>query len=183
MGFIRILNLHAYCCCISSGTSKERRLDTISPICNHKDGNTYISPKPDAQLWRAKPYSTPRQTILEKDVGNIANLVKFTRNDGRSWSERRDTQRNSNESLAASIIDTEKRQKIVPLTSCSDYVTSRKEMRINCADEGSDEIRVISPTDSTSPSSASIESPASNQNSPNQVILNLCRVLSFPHFS
>ena len=97
--------------------------------------------------------------------------------DDLSRSERKDAQRN-NEGLSANNMRIRQKIHMVPGTNGFEYVTSRKELRIDCADQESEEIQGVSPRDSTSPSTTGTESPrgSTDQNSPSQVILNLCDV-------
>jgi hypothetical protein len=160
--------------CFSLGKSKERSLDTKSSNYHDKNINTHISVKPDAQIWPVYSLPTPRQIVWEKDIGNLVNLMETRAKDDLSRSERKDAQRN-NEGLSANNMRIRQKIHMVPGTNGFEYVTSRKELRIDCADQESEEIQGVSPRDSTSPSTTGTESPrgSSDQNSPSQVILNL----------
>ncbi len=171
MSLTSTLTLHLLLLFSAVGRSKDRRLVTKSPIYHDKDVNTYISVKPDAQIWPAYSFPSPGQIIWEKDIGNIVNHMEARAKEGHSWRERKNAQCDNN-GLAANKITTHARQNSVAMTDGLEYGISRKKMRIDCADEGNGVVRVVSPRDSPSPSTTSTESPrASSQDSPSQVKL------------
>ena len=146
-----------------------------SPIYHDKDVNTYISVKPDAQIWPAYSFPAPGQIPWGKDLGNYVKRMETTTKDGNlSWGDRRDSQL-SNDGLLANNITTQLqgRQNSIAVSNVLEYEISRKKLRIDCEDNENEEISVVSPRDSTSPSTTSTASPvASSQYSPSQVIQN-----------
>ena len=141
-----------------------------APICHDKDVNTYITVKPDAQIWQAYSFPTAGQIAWGKDVGSVVKRIETRTKDDFSWSERRDSHSHRNdEGLVANNIDMQGRDSIA-VSNVLEYEISRKKLRV---DDENEEIRVVSPRDSTSPSTTSTESPqAPRQDSPSQVLRN-----------
>ena len=118
----------------TTGRTIEKRLDKDSVFCQDKNVNTIISLKPDAQIWPAYSFSTPSAVIWDKNiVGSIAEQTKV------SWNK----QKEKDEELTTEI-----RQDLL-----------KNSLRYGNSNEESADIRVVSPSVSSSPSIVDVESP------------------------
>ncbi|XP_028410412.1 uncharacterized protein LOC114540873 isoform X2 [Dendronephthya gigantea] len=150
--------------------SAETNLETKSTNKHDKEINTYISLRPD-QMWYpawADSYSASTRRSWQKTPDDIVNHVETTTKSGIYLSEKMDKERKNIEGFPDHF-NVQTRQKFVPVESTFEYLASRKEVRIDCTtrDENNEEKRVAFLRDSTSPSTASIDSPGgSSQNSP-----------------
>lgn len=155
---------------LGGNKTTEINLETKASNKHDKEINTYISLRPD-QVWYpwADSFSASTRRPWQKDD---VNRVETTTKNSIYLSEQIDKQCKNIESLPDHF-NVQMRQKFVPVESTFEYMANRKEMRIDYTtrDESTEEKRVVFPRDSTSPSTASIESPGrSSQNSPHQVI-------------
>ena len=168
-------NSSAYVCWFFFlGKSKEKSVVKNPPIYHDKDVNTYISVKPDAQIWPAYSFPAPGQIPWGKDLGNFGKRMETRAKEDLSWSERRDSQCNI-DGLAANNLTTQGRINPIAASNVLEYEISRKKQRI---DDENEEIQVVSP--SISPRSTSTESPiASNQVSPSQVFPKFLKNINF----
>lgn len=138
-------------------------MDKESIVFHDLHVNTDTPLNPDVQIWPPR-LLTSRQIGQETRFGTIVHEMQNTGKSGYSLSPaRRDKECDNNNGTSR------RRQNPLPLSNSFENETGRTKMRIDSADKD-----IISGTDSTCPSTASVicrHSKISSQNSPTQVIL------------